>query len=126
MTPVMTFQLASGLRVWCGRGVRSGKKRSLLLGSTDDERTLELTDELRLPTADCELARRPIFDGGDGAGRAPGVSTDEGDDSSPSGSSTSEPALAAVRNSNNGKPDVAPALGCQRRLLCSVFSTAPL
>jgi len=27
ITPVMTFQDASGLSVWCGRGVRSGKNR---------------------------------------------------------------------------------------------------
>lgn len=45
MTPVMTFHEASGLRVWCGLGVLSGKNREplrfLVVGDKDRGRPVD-------------------------------------------------------------------------------------
>lgn len=100
---MMTFQDASGLSVWCGRGVRSGKKRDLrfvgddaFLEKVEDERAFDIFDDWR----------RLVGGGGIGlSGDGANVSvTDE-----LVGSSVSGTALSAVNKSKSGNPDVAPA-----------------
>lgn len=119
MTFVIAFQLCSGLSVWCGRGVRSGKKR-FFWGAGDERRCEDDRTPLLPPSAALLLGPEP----------APDMNWDEPTKpvsplgfgrSWPSGaclrprcvssSSESGKAFERVKRDSSGKPDVAPT--CQ-------------
>lgn len=107
----MTFQLASGFSVWCGRGVRSGKKRSFFLRSAllarrpiapkpiDDERAFAWTDDARPAGVDDEEMRRGKIT--EAFGEVERIESAAGEaiispETSPSAESASSPSLGAL------------------------------
>lgn len=122
MTPVMTFQLASGLSFWATRGLRPGKK-SDSLATVSRDLPLLVVEHRRPSAASGESVRvvarpRSLVEGVEDGwaasngedssaplAREPGVaSTPAGDDERCWGGWRS----ASARSSRRGKPEVAP------------------
>lgn len=103
MTEVITFQDASGLRVWCGRGVRSGKNR--FLGGWVEVSELAATGFGRERTDEEVLEEGRRADEPDGGEGRPIADVSRFEASGPDSCSHT---FAAVKSDSNGKPDVAP------------------